>query len=197
MEVKDKFEMFRGKTEKDIVYINSLLQTPQLSKLYNWLLTTDTNPYSFLPEGWANSLVTASGTSALFSMIHHAVIDDGEISFVKLNDEPMMLFIDVRNMSQQDLYKFLLTEQEKSSGFEFDIEILKIEPNDFGDHVDFYQRKWMQKCFIQDAAQHGIEFTKDAYSKYKLFSEDWEHNLKDKIDKRKKFYDVLRRGGEE
>ena len=71
MEVKDKFDMFRSKTEEDITSIIGLLQTPELSKLYNWLLTTDTNPYSFLPEGFTNSLATSSGTASLFYMIHH------------------------------------------------------------------------------------------------------------------------------
>lgn len=188
MEVKDKFDMFRSKTEEDITSIIGLLQTPELSKLYNWLLTTDINPYSFLPEGFTNSLATSSGTASLFYMIHHATIDDGEISFVTVNDEPRMLFIDVRYMSQQDLRKHATTEQEKMSRFDIDIEILKIQPNDFGDHVDFYQRKCLQKWFIQDAAQHGIEFAEQNYSKYKLFSAEWKHQLKDKIDKTRKYY---------
>jgi hypothetical protein len=72
--------------------------------------------------------------------------------------------------------------------FDINIEILKIQPNDFGDHVDFYQRKCLQKWFIQDAAQHGIEFAEQNYSKYKLFSAEWKHQLKDKIDKTRKYY---------
>jgi hypothetical protein len=60
--------------------------------LTHWLMDTDTNPYWFLESRYAGMLESAEQFATLLGMIHHSIVDDGEISFVAVNGRPMIVF---------------------------------------------------------------------------------------------------------
>ena len=63
--------------------------------LSKWLLETSVSPYEFMPQGWEGFRYNPFSTDSLLSMIHHALIDDGEVSFVKMihNEEVLRVFM--------------------------------------------------------------------------------------------------------
>lgn len=56
-------------------------------KLANWIVDRDVSYVDFLPENWQSSLCSADGLASLLSVIHHAMLDDGDITFVSLYDD--------------------------------------------------------------------------------------------------------------
>lgn len=147
---------------------------PEIMVLCNYLLETDANPYSFLPEKWASSLETSSGVESLFYMISHALQDDGEISFPIVNKEPRICFA----YPDCDNYEYyVLTNQERDIrerlGTEYVIEQCS-GVIDFVTRHKEYHRKDILRCFIQDASMHGLEFAVNHYSQYHNFDPDWE-----------------------
>lgn len=52
--------------------------------LSKWLLDTSLNPYSFMPHGYQSYRYQPYTTDSLLSLLHHALLDDGEVSFVKM-----------------------------------------------------------------------------------------------------------------
>jgi hypothetical protein len=182
-QIEDKFNEFRDRTESSIYSIQQMLKEPRLNKLFTWLLTADSAAYSFLPVGWRGSISTASDAESLLRVIYNAVLDDGEISFVTVGDEPRIVFEDVRFMDNEELNRMVLCPTtEKFSATKKEIKILHIEPNEFVDCAIEYTTKKLQKCFVSDAAALGLDFAVKHYSEYKLFSESWSTTLKQKID---------------
>ena len=90
---------------------------------------------------------TATGCASLLHMIDHAVHDDGDITFVKVNGEPRITFAWRHEDNFRDL---VLTSQEKEfearridriPHFKYEVEILDIKPAEFGPLYDAYQAK--------------------------------------------------------
>lgn len=194
----NKFEEFQQNYEKSVATIKRFLnpdltQTPQMHKLVQWMLETDANPYAYLPETWASALGSAQGFANLLYHIHHAIYDDGDICFVAVNAEPRIVFA---HPSDQDFRERVLSEQEKQLaktkvfGREqsYTIEVLAIEPNEFGELYDAYYLADLQRCFSTDAARFGIDFAVEHYNHYQLFSEDWPETCAEQIAKWEKFY---------
>jgi hypothetical protein len=60
--------------------------------LIKWLIESDTNPWQVFHEG-ASQTATLEGLIGLYYTIHHAIYDDGEITFVKTSGYgPKILF---------------------------------------------------------------------------------------------------------
>jgi hypothetical protein len=55
--------------------------------LAKWLLTTNVSGYDFMPKGYENYRSTPYEAEYLLNLIHHALVDDGEICFVTLKLE--------------------------------------------------------------------------------------------------------------
>jgi uncharacterized short protein YbdD (DUF466 family) len=63
---------------------------PEKSKfrqLAKWLMENPHNEYSYMPSGYQNFRSNPFETVSLLSTLHHALLDDGEVSFVKLKVE--------------------------------------------------------------------------------------------------------------
>lgn len=67
----------------------------EFSKLANWLLTTNVSSYEFMPSGYQNYSFDPYSTDSLLHLIRHALLDDGDISFVtmKHNDKVLRVFM--------------------------------------------------------------------------------------------------------
>lgn len=170
----------------------------EMRELVNWLLTTDANPYAFLPEEWAPSLNTAESFADLLHCIHHAVYDDGAITFVAVNDEPRIVFV---NQYEDNFRDRVLTNQEKEiekrtifgKTSKYDVTVLDITPNEFGPLYDAFNLKDLQRCFSIDAGRLGIKFATDVYSKYACFTSNWVEQCADEIAKWASFYSKIKK----
>ncbi len=177
--MNQKFAAFQKSYDEAIVTINRFLEPspyePQMNGLVKWMMETDANPYSYLPEGWAGSTGSAECFAGLLYTIHHALYDDGDITFVTVNDEPKIVFV----WQHEDNFRnYVLSEQqkdlEKRWDTKYDIRVLNIKPDEFGPLYDKYFAKQIKHWFMNDAEDHSLEFAIEHYqSKYKLFNPAW------------------------
>jgi hypothetical protein len=189
-----KFEIYKKVYEEAVENIKRFIDEPSdMNELAAWLMTTDANPYSYLEQGYAGMMSTAEGCAGLLETIHHAVYDDGDITFVTVDDEPRIVFAHkhddnfrklVLYVQEQEIEKRLIFGKTK----QYEIEILYIKPNDFPKIYNAYQVKNLQRCFSCDAGRNGIDFAVGLYRKYACFREDWVEICADEIAKWSKFY---------
>lgn len=149
---------------------------PELQVLAQFLLETEENPYGFLQEHWAPALSTSTGFDSLLCHIHHALYDDGEISFPIVNGRPRIAFV----WKNEDNYAdYVLSETERGMrdrhGSEYRIE----HCNDVYDFINRFNeayRKDIRNHYIQTAARFGFQMAEDQYSNYEHFDYDWQDN---------------------
>ena len=196
----NRLEVFKDNYEQSMQTIERLRTEPSTMKdLVNWMLTTDANPYAYLPEGWASAMESADSFAALLHNIHHAVYDDGDITFVTVNGEPRIVFV----WQHEDNFRdYVLTRQEKELEKRevfgrtrpYDIQVLKIEPHEFGPAYDAYQIEDLKNCFAVDAGRNGIDFAVEHYSKYNCYDPSWVDECASEITKWANFYDRTQHG---
>jgi hypothetical protein len=183
----NKFEVFQQNYDEAIELINKFLQTskyePQINGLVQWMLETDANPYSYLPHNWAGSTTSAEAFASLLRMISHAVYDDGDITFVKVDGEPRIVFA---SEHEDDFRDYVLSEQEKAieaqwSG-KYIIQVLDIKPNEFGAIYDSYYITQVKQWFMDDAETITLERAVEHYEKYKAFDPAWIEQFKTRDD---------------
>ena len=174
-----KFAAFQKSHDDAIKSINRFLEScpyePQMNGLVKWMMETDANPYSYLPEGWAGSTGSAETFVTLLSVISHALYDDGDITFVTVDNEPRIVFV---WHGEDNFSDYVLSTSEKSTkkrqGVEYEIKVLDIKPNEFSPLYDAYQVKQLKRYFLNDARSHSLEFAVEHYQKkYKLFDDAW------------------------
>lgn len=176
---------FHTKFNAAIDYIQEILDKPEdaydyeVSVLVKWMLTTEANPYSYLPEGHQSSFYSAQDFYGLISIIRHALYDDGDITFVKVNGEPRITFIWQHEDNFEDL---ILSEQDKRlkemSMVGYEVEILDISPAEFPDVYEEYLLNSIKKSFLWDAKRRGLDFAIHHYSKqYRCYDPAWENEV--------------------
>lgn len=189
-----RFQKFDNVYQEAIKTIEHFLDTKDskgIDVLAKWMMETDANPYAYLPESWAGAVGSAEMFASLLHHIHHAVHDDGEITFVTVNNEPRIIFVYPENDEMLKKYALSETEQDIASrrgSFKYDVKVLDITPGEFGALYDEYQRTDLMRCFSIDAGSHGLEVAMDWYKKYHCFSEDWATVCAAEIAKWQNFY---------
>lgn len=172
------FDKFQKNYDDAIKSIKKFLEPteydPSMHELVKWMMETDANPYSYLPHGWAGSLESAQSFASLLNMIHHALYDDGDITFVTVNDEPRIVFVwrhddNFKNYVLSDTEKDIVKRYGEDS---YDIKVLDIKPSEFGPLYDIYHKNWLKECFISDA-RRGVNWAAEHYRQYKLWDESW------------------------
>ena len=69
--------------------------TNDTEMFFKWLLNTTQNPFNiFFSNEIANSCCSIQGLAILYDIIHHALYDDGAITFISINDCPKIIFSD-------------------------------------------------------------------------------------------------------
>jgi len=190
----NKFKAFKKVYEEAVESIKRFIDDPSdMNELAAWLMTTDANPYSYLQECYADRMSTAEGCDGLLAIIHHAVYDDGNITFVKVDNQPRIVFAHKHDDNFRKLVLYVQEQEiEKRLIFgktrQYELEILDIKPNDFPKIYNDYQLKELQKCFSCSAGRNGIDFAVENYKKYACFSEDWVEICADEIAKWTIFY---------
>ena len=146
--------------------------------LVKWIIETDINPYSYLPQEWASSTESAEGMSSLCHVLHHAMYDDGDISFVSVNGKPRILFVHSGDVSQGTA----LTAQEMGFadrwGTKFDIKVLDITPSEFVRLREEYEKADIKGCFLADSRSHGVgEMAKYYKANHSCFEDCWVYEV--------------------
>lgn len=150
----------------------------EMKAITKLLLETDVNQYGFLPNKWANGFETSSGFASLLRMIHHALVDDGDISFPVVNGEPRIRFV---SRWEDNYEQYALNETEKhfkrERGNTYTVEQCK-DVFDFIEKFEEYHSNQVLLWFINDSSRFGIDFAVKHYSKYAKFNPDWEFDDK-------------------
>ena len=183
--LNERFEKFQQSYDEAIAGIHYLLETDKeyekdVSTLVKWLMETDINPYSFLPANWAECLEDAVNFYILCRHIHHALVDDGCINFIKINDSPRISFIE--HYGNDEEYKnWVLTEQEKDWGengfgphnkkMEYIITHLK-NVNEFITAIEEYETNTL-KQFVKFAVCRKNLEQLEHYRECSRFNEEW------------------------
>lgn len=142
--MKNKLEFFQNSYDESIRTIKRFRDEPsEISELVNWLLTTDANPYGYLTEDCRSMVYSADSFAELLNLIHYSVVDDGDITFVKVNGEPRIVFVHKYDDCFMDI---VLDSAEKDLGFHNKVKVLDITPNEFGRVYDEYNTQWSKKC---------------------------------------------------
>lgn len=182
----NRLEVFEQNHRNNMEEIKSYLtsSTPEMMAITKFLLETEANPYAFLPENWAGCVGSSSGMASLLHHIHHALHDDGEISFPIVNGEPKIVFAWANTENYADI---ALNSTQKHfrdmRDVTYDIEQCQ-DVFDFISKCTEYHRTDLLRCFILDAAMRGITFAVTHYgSNYANFDPDWEFDdgIVDKI----------------
>lgn len=193
--VSDKMSRLTRRHESALEYIYSCLNNssePEMQAITRLLLETDANPYSYLPNLWAGHLDSATDLESLLHMIHHALYDDGEISYPVVNGEPRIRF---QWPDDDKDIKFTLCSVEldyyQRYQKKFRVEFCK-DIFDFVNRHKEYHRTDIRSCYIHDAARHGFDFANQVYSKYAVFDPEWEFD-DEVVDQVKKISKIFNR----
>ena len=154
------------------LYLNC--DSPEMVAITKLLLETDVNPYSFLPHNFAGVFDSSYGFNSLLNTIHHALVDDGDISFPIVNKQPKISFV----YKHQDNYvEHILTDSEKEMrdrwGTEYTVEQCK-DVFDFIEKFETFNNKEVYRWFVTDAARFGIDWAAEKYEGYARYNWDWE-----------------------
>ncbi len=149
-------------------------ECPEMRAITKLLLETDVNPYGFLPKEFASGFNTSSGVASLLHVIHHALVDDGEISFPVVNGEPRIIFI---SRWEDNYEEYVLNETEKhfkrERGNTYIIERCG-DVFDFIEKFEEYNSNEVKRWFITESARFGINVAVELYSRYAKFDPEWE-----------------------
>ena len=172
-----RLKLIEENYKKAVEHINRCLtddKYPELQAITKLFMETDVNPYGFLPEHFAGGFDTAGGMSSLLGAIHHALYDDGDISFPIVNGEPRIVFLH----PYEDYYEdFVLNETEKhfKKNYSNEYEVRRCsDVFDFIQKFEEYHSNEVINWFITEASRRSIEFAVEHFSHYARFDPDWE-----------------------
>lgn len=181
----NKFNQVHNESLANIV---SLLEDKDASMKHiaNWLFETKHNPYGFLPESWAGGMKTATGFESLLNCIHHALIDDGEISFPVVNGEPRIRFV---GKWEDNAEYLVLTRQERRwydgeeryfGSFKDRLKVTWLNTVfEFTKAKDEYELNQLKHYFLMDAARQGVEYALKHYGDREQFNKEWINEVAD------------------
>ncbi|MBY3155244.1 hypothetical protein HFO56_23255 [Rhizobium laguerreae] len=122
----DKFEHWKDRYEAAVAKITAYRsdEHDDMRLVTQWLLNTESNPYDFLMWSDARSFESAESFSGLLHMIHHALVDDGEITFVAVNGRPMIVFANEHEIGNVELRSEVERQIAERRGLETTVEII-------------------------------------------------------------------------
>jgi hypothetical protein len=122
----DKFEIWKNSYEHAVGKIEAYRSDDHedMRLITEWLLTTKSNPYDYLMRWDARSFESAEQFSGLLHSISHALIDDGEITFVAVNGRPMIVFANRDELGNIELRSDVERQIAERRGYDTKIEII-------------------------------------------------------------------------
>lgn len=137
--------------------------------LCRWIFNTKDNPYSFMGEN-ASMIDTPNGFVGLCNTIHHALVDDGDITFFVLDGEPQFAFIDRHEPDFVDkvtpsFIKDMHVRLEQLMGKTYIPKLIVLQDAfEFTKLRDEYRKKDIKRCFLGDAKRFGVQFAVEHYN---------------------------------
>lgn len=149
----------------------SIEEDSEFGRLCLHLFVTERHSKSIVNRGYYK--YNASSFSCLLHDIHHALYDDGEITFYLVDDEP-------RLSCEYDFeLKDCLSGDEKRSGEQYNCEILnKIKIDDWIKLSEDYSVIEIKSNFLFDYQLHNNPELIKCYEKYKCFDLKWLEEIK-------------------
>jgi hypothetical protein len=136
-----------------------------IQPLVRWLMRSEASPYSYLQRSRAGLTNTAEGMLDLINEIHHAVYDDGDITFVLFNGCPVIIFACQHEADFTDkVVKAFSHASDRHKSYT--VEVVEDSISEFVDRLRDYFEKEMRRHFITSTSIYGVEFAKDLYSEY-------------------------------
>lgn len=183
------FERFRTAYEGAVDEIKRYLEDTTglpapMDGLARWLLETDVNPYGFLPPEWAGATGSAQGFLGLLDHLHHALYDDGDVTFCMVNDEPRIVFAHhlddhfrERALRADELrmsYKVHRHPTRPDWSPQYVVRVLDtLRPNEFGPLYDQYHASWLRACYLAECRARGLEWPTHHYRTYRQWDDEW------------------------
>ena len=131
----NRIQVFNEDHQSAIQSIQEMKKHSKIGKLVTWMLETDADPDSYLVDG-KKYLSSTSSFELLIGKIYDTIEGFGDMTFVSVDGCPRILFC-----SNREVKYFVLNNFETcmaSVGKKYDVEILDIQPNDFGELYDKY-----------------------------------------------------------
>lgn len=180
MTIEEKFEKFDQSHREAIETIKEYQQDKDVGVLVNWLLATDINPYSFLDDEYAQYMYTSEGFSMLCHLLHHALIDDGDVTFLSVDKKPKIGFYwkyDLPEFTRKD-YKLIRPEDGSRPYIENNIVLSDVivydDFNQFIEAIEIYATNDLKRCFLGDIQiMDSLDNAVRHYSQYKRFDPAW------------------------
>lgn len=181
----NRLDGFRKSYIDSLKVIEGYTLDPVMSAITNWILTTEASLFSAFASGWGN-LHSAQECDALLSTIHHALVDDGDISFPVVNGEPRIALL---SRWEDNFRNIVLStseqEFEKRMGKEYTITFLETI-DEFIQQRDLWDKEQLKRHFVFDAALHGIG---DARKHYRTVTDEqvqeWQGDIAARVTQRK------------
>jgi hypothetical protein len=87
--------------------------------LFKWMVENDINAHSVFHDPFASSCYTLEGFVGMYRTLHHALFDDGDVTFVKTKiHSPMVVFIWKNETNFMQLYKKSLGDNRSYNGYQ-------------------------------------------------------------------------------
>ena len=175
-----KIDEYRKNFEEAIAEIELAMNTDNsIQPLVRWLMCSEASPYGYLPRSRAGLTNTAEGMLDLINEIHHAVYDDGDITFVLFNGCPVIIFACQHEVDFADkvVKAFSHASDRRKS---YTVEVVEDSISEFVDRLQNYHEKNMRRHFITTVSMYGAEFAKEHYSGYSWYDKlDIEQRLRE------------------
>jgi len=186
--LENKFEQFDKSHREAVEFIKEALveddDWKDVRGIVKWMLETDANPYSYLQEPWSEKTTRAEDFVDLIHYIRHALYNDGCCTIVAVNKEPRIIFHygftnDFKALALSNIEKKMeisMAPHRKKFGMtgeQYEIEVLDIKLNDFGQHYDAYFENQIKEWFSREVKYGSVETAIKHYSNYQLFKPEW------------------------
>ncbi len=172
-----RFDEFKKNYEEAVEDIKQFLvhEDKEMNHLANWLYSTRHNPYGiFCNAEWASSMSSAEMFANLLSHIHHALLDDGDISFPVINGNPRIAFI---HRHENNVAEYVLNKSEQRR--HDNIITWLDDAFQFTQAFDENEVTQLKKHFLNDVKRFGLEFASKHYQSKPGFSNVWIEEVKD------------------
>jgi hypothetical protein len=165
-----RFDDFKETYDKAIKTIEAFAKDEDMATITNWLLDTENNFYIIfgLDNIYGKAQESAEVFASLLNEIAFALIDDGEICFPIIYDQPSIRFCNKEYF--EDEYR-----KDCDTGIKVKYEPLKFlnSIEEFIVESDKAHVKWLKQCFLHDTRICGRESTIEHYQEYKAFDPTW------------------------
>ena len=144
---------------------------PEMQALTKWLLETDRNSYGFLIRN-GGALSSAESFSSLLNYIHHAIYDDGDITFATVNGEPRIVFSEYDDDFRDHALSEIELEYDNNATGSYEIKKLK-DGFEFINTFDTYDKARARRNFEYDILTIGIDSAIEKHKDHKNFCAEW------------------------